>query len=104
MKPYMLDRVVSVGGEEVKKFLPATGGILMTAAEAANLTELMRDVVVEGTGSSVRTDSYTVAAKTGTAEFETEKRHTPGSPALHQWNHRRSLLQSWWRNLEAAVR
>ena len=25
----------------------------MTATEAANLTELMRDVVVEGTGSSV---------------------------------------------------
>ena len=73
MKPYMLDRVVSVGGEEVKKFLPATGGTLMTAAEAANLTELMRDVVVEGTGSSVRTDAYTVAAKTGTAEFETGK-------------------------------
>ena len=45
----------------------------MTAAEAANLTELMRDVVVEGTGSSVRTDAYTVAAKTGTAEFETGK-------------------------------
>lgn len=35
----------------------------MTATEAANLTELMRDVVVEGTGSSVRTDAYTVAAK-----------------------------------------
>ncbi len=45
----------------------------MTAAEAANLTELMRDVVVEGTGSAVRTDAYTVAAKTGTAEFETGK-------------------------------
>ena len=45
----------------------------MTATEAANLTELMRDVVVEGTGSSVRTDAYTVAAKTGTAEFETGK-------------------------------
>ncbi len=73
MKPYLLDRVVSAGGEEVKKFLPTSGGTLMTAAEAANLTELMRDVVVEGTGSSVRTDAYTVAAKTGTAEFETGK-------------------------------
>lgn len=73
MKPYMLDRVVSAGGEEVKKFLPTTGGTLMTATEAANLTELMQDVVVEGTGSSVRTDAYTVAAKTGTAEFETGK-------------------------------
>ena len=48
----------------------------MTATEAANLTELMQDVVVEGTGSSVRTDASTVAAKTGTAEFETGKRDT----------------------------
>ena len=66
MKPYLLDRVVSAGGEEVQK-IPSdfTGGTLMTATEAANLTELMRDVVVEGTGSSVRTDAYTVAAKNG---------------------------------------
>ena len=45
----------------------------MTAGEAANLTELMRAVVTEGTGSAVRTDAYTVAAKTGSAEFETGK-------------------------------
>ena len=80
MKPYLLDRVVSVGGEEVKKFLPTSGGIL-DSYRGSKWTELMRDVVVEGTGSSVRTDAYTVAAKTGTAEFETGKEtHTPGSP------------------------
>ena len=39
MKPYLLDRVVSAGGEEVKKFLPTSGGTLMTATEAANLTD-----------------------------------------------------------------
>ena len=71
MKPYLLDRIVSAGGEEVKKFLPEAYGSLMTADEAAKLTELMRAVVTEGTGSSVRTGDYTVAAKTGTAEFET---------------------------------
>lgn len=67
----------------------------MTATEAANLTELMRDVVVEGTGSSVRTDAYTVAAKTGTAEFETGKRHMHGLPVLLRLSHQRSLLRSW---------
>ena len=45
----------------------------MTAGEAEGLTELMRTVVTEGTGSAVRTDAYTVAAKTGSAEFETGK-------------------------------
>ena len=73
MRPYLLDRVENVGGEEIRKFLPTAHGNLMTAEEAANLTELMRAVVTEGTGSAVRTDAYTVAAKTGSAEFETGK-------------------------------
>ncbi|MCC2817021.1 penicillin-binding protein 2 [Lachnoclostridium pacaense] len=73
MKPYFLDSVETAGGEEIKKFMPASYGSLMTAGEAAGLTELMRAVVTEGTGSAVRTDAYTVAAKTGSAEFETGK-------------------------------
>lgn len=73
MKPYFLNSVETAGGEEIKKFMPASYGSLMTAGEAAGLTELMRAVVTEGTGSAVRTDAYTVAAKTGSAEFETGK-------------------------------
>lgn len=73
MKPYMLDSVVSAGEETIKKFMPAAYGNIMSAEEAAGLTELMRAVVAEGTGSGVRTDAYTVAAKTGSAEFETGK-------------------------------
>ena len=73
MKPYFLDSVVSAGDETIKKFMPAAYGSLMSAKEAAGLTELMRAVVTEGTGSAVRTDAYTVAAKTGSAEFETGK-------------------------------
>lgn len=73
MKPYLLDRVVSVGGEEVKKFLPEAYGSLMTADEAGKLTELMKAVTDVGTGSAVRTEDYTAAVKTGTAEFETGK-------------------------------
>lgn len=71
MKPYLLDRVVSAGEEEVKKFMPAAWGSLMTAQEAANLTELMEAVVTVGTASALRTDAYQAAAKTGSAEFET---------------------------------
>lgn len=73
MKPYFLNSVETAGGEEIKKFMPASYGSLMTAREAEGLTELMRTVVTEGTGSAVRTDAYTVAAKTGSAEFETGK-------------------------------
>ena len=73
MKPYLLDRVEDGAGEEIKKFLPEAYGELMTAGEAAGLTELMEAVVTEGTGSAVRTDAYSAAAKTGSAEFETGK-------------------------------
>lgn len=73
MRPYLLDSVVSAGGETIKKFMPSAYGSLMSAEEAAGLTELMGTVVTEGTGSGVRTEDYTVAAKTGSAEFETGK-------------------------------
>lgn len=71
MKPYMVERVENAAGEEIRRFLPESYGNLMTAAEADTLAGLMRRVVTEGTGSAVRTDGYSVAGKTGSAEFET---------------------------------
>lgn len=73
MKPYLIDHVEHVGGETVKRFMPEAYGSLMTAEEAAILTEMMEAVVTEGTGSAMRTEGYTVAGKTGSAEFETGK-------------------------------
>lgn len=73
MKPYLIDRVENVGGDVIKKFMPQSYGNLMTAEESAELTELMRAVVTEGTGSAVRTDAYSVAGKTGSAEFDKDK-------------------------------
>lgn len=71
MKPYLTERVESAVGEEIREFLPESAGNLMTAREAEVMTGLMRQVVTEGTGSAVRTDAYSVAGKTGSAEFET---------------------------------
>lgn len=73
MNPYFIDHVENVGGEEIKKFLPSAYGPLISAEESAILTELMKGVVETGTGSALRTDAYTVAGKTGSAEFETGK-------------------------------
>ena len=73
MKPYLIDHVEHVGGETVKTFLPSSYGSIMTAEESRVLAEMMRLVVTEGTGSAVRTEQYTVAGKTGSAEFEKEK-------------------------------
>lgn len=73
MKPYLIDHVEHVGGETVKQFMPEAYGSLMTAEEAQILTEMMKAVVTVGTGSAVYTEGYTVAGKTGSAEFETGK-------------------------------
>lgn len=71
MKPYLIDHIENAAGETVKKFMPDSYGALMTAEDAERLTDLMADVVTEGTGSALRTDAYTAAGKTGSAEFET---------------------------------
>lgn len=73
MKPYFVDHVENVNGEEVTKMMPASYGSVMTASEADVLSRVMRLVITEGTGSAVRTDSYSVAGKTGSAEFEKGK-------------------------------
>ena len=73
MKPYLVERVESAAGELVKSFAPAEFGRLMSDREAKILSSMMRQVVTEGTGSSVRTDTYTAAGKTGSAEFEKGK-------------------------------
>ncbi len=73
MKPYLIDHVENAAGEEVKKFLPESYGPLLSAEEADMMATLMRSVVTVGTGSAVRTDAYSVAGKTGSAEFETGK-------------------------------
>lgn len=70
MKPYLIDHIENAAGEEVEKFLPSSYGSLVTAEESKFLSGLMRSVVTEGTGSAVRTDAYSVAGKTGSAEFE----------------------------------
>ena len=73
MKPYLMDHVVNAAGEMVKAFTPEAYGNLMTASEAETLGTMMRAVVTEGTGSKLKNDQYTVAGKTGSAEFETGK-------------------------------
>lgn len=73
MKPYLIDHVENVGGQTVKKFLPASYGSIMSASDAKFLADMMTAVVETGTGSALRTDRYTAAGKTGSAEFETGK-------------------------------
>ena len=79
MKPYLVDRITNYGGTTVAKTIPEEYKQLMTSKEAAKLTEYMKAVVEEGTAKALRGQSYTVAGKTGTAEYSIDKTKT------HSW-------------------
>ncbi len=73
MKPYLIDSVQSPAGTVVKRFSSDKFGNIMDDEYAALLATAMRMVVTEGTGSALLNDSYAVAGKTGSAEFEDGK-------------------------------
>lgn len=79
MKPYFIDSVENYRGAQIKKYMPSSYGKLMSAEEAAFLTEYMKETVASGTASKLRSDSYPAAGKTGTAEFSDDKSKT------HAW-------------------
>ncbi len=69
MEPYLVDYVTNYTGTEVRRNVPQSYARLMTSDEAAQLKEYMAAVVSEGTGYVLNGRSYTVAGKTGTAEY-----------------------------------
>ena len=75
MKPYLMDHVENSGGDVIRKFSPSAVGELMVPNEADALKNLMVQVVNVGTGSALKRDSYQVAGKTGSAEFEIGRAH-----------------------------
>ncbi len=73
MKPYIVDSVRSPSGSVVKRFPSESYGSLMSKDDAQLLGTAMRMVVTEGTATSLNQSAYTVAGKTGSAEFEEGK-------------------------------
>jgi peptidoglycan glycosyltransferase len=73
MKPYVIDHVVNDNGIITKKFLPEIYDTLMTPEEAAILTKYMTEVVNDGTATALSGKKYTVAGKTGSAEYQKDK-------------------------------
>lgn len=79
MKPYLVSSVTNYNGAQVSKNMPQSYGELMTATEASQLSEYMRAVVTQGTATSLGGEDYTVAGKTGTAEYSSDKEKS------HSW-------------------
>ncbi len=70
MKPYMIDSIENYEGTRIRKFSPSSYDTLMSAKEVEILTDYMKQVVEEGTAADYFSGaSYSVAGKTGTAEY-----------------------------------
>ena len=79
MKPYLVDRVENYSGTLIHKNLPEKYAALMTSEEAATLKEYMTGVIEYGTGAALSGQGYSVAGKTGTAEYSSDKEKS------HSW-------------------
>lgn len=73
MKPYVVDHIENYVGDVVSKNMPSSYGNLMTAKESKALTDMMVDVVKNGTGYRLSSSKYQAAGKTGSAEFNSGK-------------------------------
>ena len=73
MQPYVIDRVVTADGRVLRRFSPKEYGMVLSEEEAEVMTELMKGVVAYGTGKRINDLPFTVAGKTGSAEFSSIK-------------------------------
>ncbi len=67
MKPRLTTKVVNHVGQVVERVSPQTYSQVMKPSIATELTQMMTDVVEEGTGQSAQLGGVQVAGKTGTA-------------------------------------
>jgi peptidoglycan glycosyltransferase len=80
MKPYLVDRVETYDGSVVSRTSPSKYKRLMTTDEARILGEYMEETVVSGTATSLSWYNFSVAGKTGSAEYVSN-----GYEGTHSW-------------------
>lgn len=78
MKPYIVDNIIDASGKCIKQNKPDEIGLFMSESEACYLTECMREVVVSGTGNSLRYSDFKACGKTGSAQYD-------DSDNYHSW-------------------
>lgn len=81
MEPYLIDHVENGNGDVVTTTKPKMNATLLTSEEASALGSLMEEVVNSGTASKLSGNGYTVAGKTGSAEYF----KADGSVGTHSW-------------------
>lgn len=73
MNPYMADHIENDNGGVIKQYESTELTEALSADEANEMKEMLKSVVKDGTGSVLNTSAYTVAGKTGSAEYNSNK-------------------------------
>lgn len=81
METYMIDHIENNNGDLVSTTKPKLYKTLMTSEEADAISSLMQLVVTQGTASKLNGNGYSVAGKTGSAEYY----KADGSMGTHSW-------------------
>jgi cell division protein FtsI (penicillin-binding protein 3) len=68
MKPYIVKRIDEPSGELVREFSPMAERKVIDPETADRVMNLLREVVISGTGHRARVEGFEVAGKTGTAQ------------------------------------
>lgn len=79
MKPQVLEHVETATGSLIKNYEPTVYKRLITVQESEILKDLMAQVVEVGTANKLSGLSYSVAGKTGSAEYDSKKQMS------HSW-------------------
>jgi len=74
MAPHITSRIVDADGRVIERIEPKESERVMSAKSAGQLTQMMSDVVREGTGTAAALEGIEVAGKTGTAELNIARR------------------------------
>ena len=72
MVPYAVDHVENDAGQVVTQYEPEEKGQIIEKSVAKKVNKMMQTVVTEGTAHSLQGFSFSVAGKTGSAEFDSE--------------------------------
>ena len=68
MQPHVVRAVLDGTGKEIRRIEPEAVRQVISPGTAATLTDILSDVVAQGTGHRAQVEGYSVAGKTGTAQ------------------------------------
>ncbi|MCR5791272.1 MAG: penicillin-binding protein 2 [Lachnospiraceae bacterium] len=73
MKPYLIRRVENWAGDTIKEYKPHSAGRILEPGDALKLKAYLADTVENGTATRLKSDLYSAAGKTGSAEYSKNK-------------------------------